>query len=155
MSLPLCSCVTCLSSHLFLILIFFLYIFNPIPSLSSCCMCCSLVFVVPALVAPGSILHLTLSFLGVWFLFCIYFNYLFAVFTPAGSPPLPAQDQDQPEQGETERVTAGYRTCKKCSAEKPPRCHHCSQCGSCTLKFDHHCVRTIDSACYLSVFPST
>ena len=23
--------------------------------------------------------------------------------------------------------------------QKPPRAHHCSLCGTCTLKMDHHC----------------
>jgi len=29
--------------------------------------------------------------------------------------------------------------CKKCMAPKPERAHHCSTCGRCTLKMDHHC----------------
>ncbi len=29
--------------------------------------------------------------------------------------------------------------CKKCIAPKPPRAHHCSVCGRCVLKMDHHC----------------
>lgn len=31
------------------------------------------------------------------------------------------------------------KTCPKCSNIKPSRSHHCSICGSCTLKMDHHC----------------
>merc|ERR1712154_369684 len=27
----------------------------------------------------------------------------------------------------------------KCGCWKPPRAHHCSLCGTCTLKMDHHC----------------
>ncbi|KAK0415806.1 hypothetical protein QR680_012129 [Steinernema hermaphroditum] len=33
----------------------------------------------------------------------------------------------------------GYRYCVKCSCVKPDRAHHCSVCGQCVLKFDHHC----------------
>ncbi|KAF8621296.1 hypothetical protein AX15_007894 [Amanita polypyramis BW_CC] len=31
------------------------------------------------------------------------------------------------------------RWCKKCMAPKPERAHHCSTCGRCILKMDHHC----------------
>lgn len=31
------------------------------------------------------------------------------------------------------------RMCRKCDNLKPDRTHHCSICGECILKFDHHC----------------
>ncbi|KAI0219137.1 Palmitoyltransferase zdhhc2 [Massospora cicadina] len=31
------------------------------------------------------------------------------------------------------------RFCRKCNLEKPDRSHHCSVCGECILKMDHHC----------------
>ncbi|VDO62612.1 unnamed protein product [Heligmosomoides polygyrus] len=34
---------------------------------------------------------------------------------------------------------AGIRFCPKCKCIKPDRAHHCSICGQCVLKFDHHC----------------
>ncbi|TKR68661.1 hypothetical protein L596_030910 [Steinernema carpocapsae] len=33
----------------------------------------------------------------------------------------------------------GFRYCNKCHCVKPDRAHHCSVCGHCVLKFDHHC----------------
>ncbi|RWS25069.1 palmitoyltransferase ZDHHC2-like isoform X2 [Leptotrombidium deliense] len=35
--------------------------------------------------------------------------------------------------------TGGYRLCEKCNLIKPDRAHHCSVCGQCVLKMDHHC----------------
>jgi palmitoyltransferase len=29
--------------------------------------------------------------------------------------------------------------CQKCKVVKPPRAHHCSTCGKCILRMDHHC----------------
>ncbi|KAJ7952444.1 S-acyltransferase [Quillaja saponaria] len=38
----------------------------------------------------------------------------------------------------------GVRYCRKCNRFKPPRCHHCSVCGRCILKMDHHCVWVVN-----------
>ena len=37
---------------------------------------------------------------------------------------------------------AGWSTCKKCGAGRPPRAHHCSICRCCVLRMDHHCPFT-------------
>ena len=35
--------------------------------------------------------------------------------------------------------TGEKRWCNKCDCEKPDRAHHCSVCGVCILRMDHHC----------------
>ncbi|KAI0122919.1 DHHC zinc finger domain-containing protein [Xylariales sp. AK1849] len=39
----------------------------------------------------------------------------------------------------TVKSNGELRFCKKCQARKPDRAHHCSTCGRCVLKMDHHC----------------
>ncbi|KAJ6642353.1 Palmitoyltransferase ZDHHC15, partial [Pseudolycoriella hygida] len=36
-------------------------------------------------------------------------------------------------------ITGTVRFCYKCMLIKPDRAHHCSVCGTCVLKMDHHC----------------
>jgi palmitoyltransferase len=36
-------------------------------------------------------------------------------------------------------MTGAVRFCDKCQHVKPDRAHHCSVCGLCVLKMDHHC----------------
>lgn len=36
-------------------------------------------------------------------------------------------------------IQGAIRYCDKCKAIKPDRSHHCSVCGVCVLKMDHHC----------------
>ncbi|KAF2879077.1 hypothetical protein ILUMI_27086 [Ignelater luminosus] len=36
-------------------------------------------------------------------------------------------------------LSGGIRYCEKCHHVKPDRAHHCSVCGECILKMDHHC----------------
>lgn len=39
-----------------------------------------------------------------------------------------------------ERSIEKTHSCDICQTYKPPRCHHCSRCGKCYLKMDHHCL---------------
>lgn len=36
-------------------------------------------------------------------------------------------------------LNGAVRFCEKCQVVKPDRAHHCSVCGVCILKMDHHC----------------
>ncbi|XP_043489696.1 palmitoyltransferase ZDHHC2-like isoform X3 [Polistes fuscatus] len=45
--------------------------------------------------------------------------------------------QDLPVTNRT--IKGGIRFCEKCHLIKPDRAHHCSVCGTCVLKMDHHC----------------
>ena len=47
---------------------------------------------------------------------------------PHGALPLPSATDE-------ERLNM----CVKCNQFKPPRAHHCSECGRCIVKMDHHC----------------
>ncbi|RMZ85555.1 hypothetical protein DV737_g579, partial [Chaetothyriales sp. CBS 132003] len=54
---------------------------------------------------------------------------------PASNGPAPASDYTTV----TVSSRGGARYCKKCQCPKPDRAHHCSTCGRCVLKMDHHC----------------
>ncbi|KAF7314703.1 Palmitoyltransferase [Mycena kentingensis (nom. inval.)] len=53
---------------------------------------------------------------------------------------------DEPKDEDSEGLMTGQddflapgRWCRKCWGPKPERAHHCSICGRCVLKMDHHC----------------
>ncbi|KAG1856741.1 DHHC palmitoyltransferase-domain-containing protein [Suillus subluteus] len=55
-------------------------------------------------------------------------------------PNLNASPAMFPRQPSTTPVLAPeYRFCNKDKIVKPPRTHHCRACGTCVLKYDHHC----------------
>lgn len=89
-------------------------------------------------------------------------SYWQTVFTPIGTVPrkfkLPKEDLEKMRRADTEEaqrviierfaqslpitnrtITGAVRYCEKCCHIKPDRAHHCSVCGECVLKMDHHC----------------
>ncbi|EPS68199.1 hypothetical protein M569_06570, partial [Genlisea aurea] len=97
-----------------------------------------------------SILVLILFHLLLWMLLWSYFS---VVFTDPGSVPPNWGPEVDVESGDTEALAAVElpenvenrpRFCRKCNQLKPPRCHHCSVCGRCVLKMDHHCVWVVN-----------
>ena len=76
------------------------------------------------------------TFLGLaQFLTCVLVN-------PGYVPPSWTPDPEQTSTAAVVQVkrSGDQRWCKKCSAAKPPRAHHCRRCGRCVLRMDHHCV---------------
>ncbi|KAK4269746.1 hypothetical protein QN277_022862 [Acacia crassicarpa] len=87
----------------------------------------------------------------------LLWSYFAVVFTDPGSVPpnwRPAIDEERGEadplvgsessHGQSDRSNQQIRYCRKCNQLKPPRCHHCSVCGRCVLKMDHHCVWVVN-----------
>ncbi|KAJ4460805.1 putative palmitoyltransferase PFA4 [Paratrimastix pyriformis] len=84
---------------------------------------------------------LTWSFWSVCHFICFHLlmlmilvTYTQSCFIAPGSPP--PHWQPPPELLPEHTVP---RYCNKCQSFKPPRAHHCSQCGRCVLRMDHHC----------------
>ncbi|KAK1430347.1 hypothetical protein QVD17_13018 [Tagetes erecta] len=88
----------------------------------------------------------------------LLWSYFSVVLTDPGSVPPNYRPVVDEEIGEVDRLTASessqlttpqptntrIRYCRKCNHIKPPRCHHCSVCGRCVLKMDHHCVWVVN-----------
>ncbi|KAK8154668.1 DHHC palmitoyltransferase-domain-containing protein [Phyllosticta citrichinensis] len=99
--------------------------------------------------APNTPSHYYVTALLAWFLYALLnWSYTMAVFTDPGSPidgvkggysSLPTTEQSIPHTSFTVKANGELRYCKKCQTKKPDRAHHCSTCGRCVLKMDHHC----------------
>jgi hypothetical protein len=66
---------------------------------------------------------------------------------PGAVPPKarPLADDDQENEYAVTRASCTdpsipfKKYCRRCKAYKPQRAHHCSICGRCIVKMDHHC----------------
>ncbi|KAD6453141.1 hypothetical protein R6Q59_015041 [Mikania micrantha] len=114
----------------------------------------------PALTSGGLDSFIALAVLIIFhaLLVMLLWSYFSVVLTdPGGVPPNYRPIVDE-ERGDVDRLTgsefsslttleptnARIRYCRKCNHIKPPRCHHCSVCGRCVLKMDHHCVWVVN-----------
>ncbi|XP_055838729.1 palmitoyltransferase ZDHHC20-B isoform X1 [Episyrphus balteatus] len=103
-------------------------------------------------------------FIALYHIVCVLFfwSYWNTIFTPVGTVPhkwrIPESEIDRlfraENQEQQKRVLENFakdlpvsnrtlhgavRFCEKCQIIKPDRAHHCSVCGTCVLKMDHHC----------------
>lgn len=86
---------------------------------------------------PGSIgfsveqsLHPTLRVVY-WILVALWlFSYVQVLSTPAGGLEASSGGTD---------AEAAWSKCTVCKLDRPQRCRHCTKCGTCVLKMDHHC----------------
>uniref|UniRef100_A0A1J3ESD0 S-acyltransferase n=1 Tax=Noccaea caerulescens TaxID=107243 RepID=A0A1J3ESD0_NOCCA len=113
----------------------------------------------PALSQGGldSLAALTILILFHLLLGMLLWSYFSVVFTDPGVVPpnwRPAIDEERGESDplnsldfvglQSDSSNQRIRFCRKCNQPKPSRCHHCSVCGRCVLKMDHHCVWVVN-----------
>ncbi|KAF8032391.1 hypothetical protein BT93_D1339 [Corymbia citriodora subsp. variegata] len=113
----------------------------------------------PALLDGGveALIALAVLVLFHGLLVMLLWSYFSVVFTDPGSVPPNWRPSVDEERGESDPLTLPdssglqsdpsdqrIRYCRKCNQFKPPRCHHCSVCGRCVLKMDHHCVWVVN-----------
>ncbi|XP_004492612.1 probable protein S-acyltransferase 14 [Cicer arietinum] len=105
----------------------------------------------------GSLTSLTVLILFHCLLVMVLWSYFAVVFTDPGIVPPNWKPSVDEERGEADPLNGlelsnlqsdasnkNVRYCRKCSQPKPARCHHCSVCGRCVLKMDHHCVWVVN-----------
>ncbi|VDC01323.1 unnamed protein product [Peniophora sp. CBMAI 1063] len=101
---------------------------------------------------PLFLTHLTILYTLTFLCFC---SLIVCAARDPGPVPRPAQKDLEEDGGDGEMsITAALmggppeedddylkpgRWCRICWAPKPERAHHCSECGRCVLKMDHHC----------------
>jgi len=89
--------------------------------------------------------------LASWLSTQFVFNFVATQWTHPGSAKLAKPDREVTGQFEmacssefedAQKLHYAPNWCQKCHHWKPPRSHHCGQCGICTLRMDHHCPFT-------------
>ncbi|RYH17586.1 hypothetical protein EON65_28370 [archaeon] len=58
---------------------------------------------------------------------------------PKFARPLSDDTEESDYEQSEARIEQFKKFCRKCKAFKPKRAHHCSICGRCIVKMDHHC----------------
>ena len=106
----------------------------------ACVLIGDVIYAIPALIIPamtdaGSVFRWLHLGAFAWVSFGVYFNYFAACGTDGGVVPI---DFVRFSEGEHARE-ADVLYCRRCQLPRPERCHHCSLCGRCVLKMDHHC----------------
>ncbi|XP_010469144.1 PREDICTED: probable protein S-acyltransferase 14 [Camelina sativa] len=109
-------------------------------------------------VGLDSLAALTILILFHFLLAMLLWSYFSVVFTDPGVVPPNWRPSTDEERGESDPLNSlefvglqppdssnpRVRFCRKCNQLKPSRCHHCSVCGRCVLKMDHHCVWVVN-----------
>lgn len=71
------------------------------------------------------------------------YSHFKAMTTDPGAVPKDAKpllsDTQEHDLESNDRPEPFKKFCKRCKAFKPARAHHCSLCGRCVVKMDHHC----------------
>lgn len=94
-----------------------------------------LFYVLPRICASGSGWFYFNYTFGPFLILNICFNYLMGICTNPGNPDkISSEPLANMEAGEKME-----KVCGRCNRKKPSRTHHCSICGTCILKMDHHC----------------
>lgn len=94
-------------------------------------------YVLPSMGNMPIIFQAFVTFIGVFLLANLCYNYLKAICTDPGLPP--EWNDEELLENVGEDAPSKPRRCPKCLRHKPARAHHCSVCKRCVLKMDHHC----------------
>jgi rRNA maturation endonuclease Nob1 len=58
---------------------------------------------------------------------------------PKDAKPLPDDLEENDYEASYDKKEKYKKYCRRCKSFKPRRAHHCSICGRCIVKMDHHC----------------